>query len=248
MAQAQSLDFAAEEFARGGVGELDLGPAEGAADVLVLGEVWFALRDCGLQGCVIAGEEDHADGLDVACDFAGDYGAASDAGLLEQRGFEVGGVDVEAAGGDDGVALATEEAEVAVLGSVRRGRRWRATRLRGVALAALPGGGGDHVAADEDLAGVAEADLAAGEGFADGAFADAEGVVEGDERGGFGHAVALDEGEAELIPEALQLVWQGGSAGDDGPELQSEELMNLAEAPPAFLDGRAGGALQFSGE
>ena len=40
---------------------------------------------------------------------------------------------------------------------------------RGCMAPALPGGGGEHVAADEDFAVVAEADLAAGEGFADGA-------------------------------------------------------------------------------
>ena len=126
-------------------------------------------------------------------------------GCWREGGFEVGGVDVQAGGGDDDIALAAEEAELAGWRLRSRGRRWRATRFRAGAWRRVPCGAGEHVAADEDLAVVAEADFAAGEGFADGAAADVEGMVEGDEGGGLGHAVALDEGEAEAVPEGFEL-------------------------------------------
>ena len=68
-------------------------------------------------------------------------------------------------------------------------------------LAAGPGRGGDHGAADQHFAVGADFDFAARQGLADGAAGHVEGMVEGDQRSGFGHAVALHDDEAERIPE-----------------------------------------------
>src|ERR1700731_4721101 len=73
-------------------------------------------------------------------------------------------------------------------------------------------------------------------------------MVEGDEGGGLGHAVALDEGEPDAVPEGFELGGQGGAAGDDGPELPTQGAMHLTEAPPALPDGKALGGFELGGE
>src|ERR1700731_646131 len=73
-------------------------------------------------------------------------------------------------------------------------------------------------------------------------------MVEGDEGGGLGHAVALDEGEPDAVPEGFELGGQGGAAGDDGPELPTQGAMHLTEAPPALPDGKALGGIELGGE
>ena len=222
---------AAEELAGGGVGELEVGPAEDAADLLELGEGAVGAVDGGLElGVGQVGEHD-GDGLGAGWGGAGD----DDAGL-GCRAAALRAVSRSA-------GWMFRPAPVTMTSPLRPRKRsspvasWvgevaggEPLAFAGVHGAGVPGGAGEHVAADEDLAFVGEADLAAGEGFADGAAADAEGVVEGDEGGGLGHAVALDEGEAEAVPEGLELRGEGGSAGDDGPELPAESAVDAAEA------------------
>jgi len=141
-----------------------------------------------------------------------------DSGLGGEGLLEVGGMDVHAGGGDDEVAFAADEAEFAIgaaLGEIAGGEPLVLTLLHG---AVLPGCAGDDLSADQDFAVVGDADLAAREGFADGAGLDVKGVIERDQRAGFGHAVALDEGEAEAVIEGFKVGGEGGAAGDDGPE------------------------------
>ena len=64
---------------------------------------------------VRAGEEHDGDGLGSGLHLAGNDGAAVHAGLLAQGLFEVCRVDVHAGGGDDDVAFAAEEAQLAGL-------------------------------------------------------------------------------------------------------------------------------------
>ena len=177
--------------------------------MLVRGEIAVGAADGGLQGSSRAGEEDDGDGLG-AC-------LRSRRGRRRSRGCRAAAsiADSRSAGWMLRPAAVTMTSPLRP--RKRRSPAWvsfgevaggEPLAFAGLHAAALPGGGGEHVAADEDLAVVADADFAAGEGFADGALADVEGVVEGDERGGFGHAVALDEGEAEAVPEGFEVGWQ----------------------------------------
>ena len=61
-------------------------------------------------------------------------------------------MDVHAGGGDDDVALAAEEAELAGPSSVGEIAGGEPLALAGVHATGAPGGGGEHGAADEDLA------------------------------------------------------------------------------------------------
>ena len=58
------------------------------------------------------GEQD-SDGFGAIGAFAADDSCGTNTRLLEERGFEVSGVDVETGSGDDDVASAAREAELA---------------------------------------------------------------------------------------------------------------------------------------
>ena len=79
-------------------------------------------------------------------------GGGADAGLLEKLSFEVDGVDVEAGCSDNDVVAAPSEAKLTRL--VLRGEIPGCKPLRSARLDASfgPGGGGDDIAPDEDLA------------------------------------------------------------------------------------------------
>ena len=64
----------------------------------------------------------------------------------------------------------------------------------------------------------------------------------------FGHAVALDEGEAEGVLEAFELGRDRRTAGDDGPEAEDKGAVDGAEAPPADAEGEGFGLLELRGE
>jgi hypothetical protein len=70
-------------------------------------------------------------------------------------------------------------------------------------------------------------------GAADRSARRAERVVQRDDRGGLGEAVALHHQEAEPPPEGLHLRIQGRRAHHHGPELQTEQPVRPAVAPPA---------------
>ena len=60
-----------------------------------------------------------------------------------------------------------------------------------------------------------------------------KGMVQRDERRGLGQAVALNDDEAQPPPELFGLGIERSAAGDEGPELPSELVVDSAEAPPA---------------
>jgi len=66
-------------------------------------------------------------------------------------------------------------------------------------------------------------------------------MVERDHGCGFGHAVTLNENEADGVPEFLYRWEQRAAAADDGPELEAEGAVYAAEAPPAQWEWDAGG-------
>jgi hypothetical protein len=157
-------------------------------------------------------------------------------------------MDIEARRRDDHLALASDEAEfslIVLLGQVAGGEP---VRFVAVQCALLPGGAGDHIATDENLAFVGDADIASGKNFANGSLARLEGMVERDERGRLRHAVALNQREAERVPEILELGGQRSAAADERPEFVTEKAMNPAKSPPALPDFFAGRSLNFRRE
>ena len=88
--------------------------------------------------------------------------------------------------------------------------------------AGLPRRAGEHVAAHQDFALLGDTHFAAGERLADRPRRDVEGMIQRDQRGRLGHTIALDERQAEAVPEGFEIAGQGGAAGDDGPELPSQ--------------------------
>src|SRR5271168_3553922 len=143
---------------------------------------------------------------------------------------------IHASAGDDDIAFAANESKAAVFGFFSEVAGSEPLAFALVHRSALPRGVGQHVSADEDFAFIAETNFAARESSTDGSFCDFEGVVEGYERSGLDHTVALDERDADGVPEVLQLLWQCRATGDDGPELPSEGAVDLAESPPLFRD------------
>ena len=91
----------------------------------------------------------------------------------------------------------------------------------------------DVLAPHEDLAVVGDLHLDAGDGLADRSLAGAERMVEADDGRRLGEAVALDHHEAEPAPELLERRIERRGADDEAPELQSEEPVRPAIAPPA---------------
>ena len=96
-----------------------------------------------------------------------------------------------------------------------------------------PRGRSQHISTHQNLALIAETYLAPGKNLADGATADAEGVIEGDERGGLGHSVALNQRQAQPVPECLLLCGDGRRAGDYRPEPPAEGAVDAAKFPPS---------------
>ena len=58
-------------------------------------------------------------------------------------------------------------------------------------------------------------------------------MVQRDDRRGFGQAVALDDDEAEPLPELLERGGERRGADDERPELHAEHPVDAAVAPPA---------------
>src|SRR5262249_50658992 len=113
-------------------------------------------------------------------------------------------------------------------------------------LASLPVSAGDVFSAHQDLArfGI-ELYLAAGQYLADRTLAHAEGVVEADQRCGLGHAISLDDHEAESTPELFGVFIERGAAGDHRPEFPAELVVHATEAPPAPPEVLAFGLLEL---
>ena len=170
--------------------------------------------------------------------------------MAAQGGFQVLGVDVQALGGDDYALLASLEIEVAV--GVERaevaGVEPFFPALHRLELATVPVTGGDVLAAHQDFATGVKLELASGQGFADGACGQLEGMVDADEGGGFGQAVALDDSEAQALPEDFGVGVEGGAAADEGPELPAQSAVEAAEAPPALVETLVPGGFDLLAE
>src|SRR6266704_2395380 len=89
--------------------------------------------------------------------------------------------------------------------------------------------------------------------LADRAAALLERVVDADERRSLGHAIALNHGESEPLPEPLGVRIERCATRNKGPELPTEHVMNRAKRPPAaekISAGRRGNrflkSIQFS--
>src|SRR5580658_8231976 len=91
----------------------------------------------------------------------------------------------------------------------------------------------DVFSAHQDFALLINANFHAREDFADGAFCGVERMIQTDERSGFGHAVSLNYGVAEAVPEGFHLFRQSGTAGDESPKFPTETRMDSPESPPA---------------
>ena len=168
---------------------------------------------------------EHDQGDHIRPVVAVDQGLADERVLLEEA-LDVGRGQVLAAGGDDQLFLAVDDLEVAVavqladvagvqpaLGVDQLGRRLR--------LPEVPGG--VDRAPDQDLAVVGQADLDPGQGRADGADLDLARPVAGGHPGGLGHAVHLDQGQAEGGEELGHVHGQGrGRAGGEGAAVQPD--------------------------
>ena len=163
----------------------------------------------------------------------------SDAGLTGEGRFKVLRMHVEPGGGHDDVALAAGEHQLAFRIAGRKIASAQPTLVCSacLGLSSAPFGFGDGATAYQDLAVLSDLHLAPGERLANAAPRSVEGMIQGDERGGLGHAIALNEREAEAGPELLQIFRQGSAAADEGPELPAEEAMLAAEAPPAAERG-----------
>ena len=131
-------------------------------------------------------------------------------------------MQIEARGGDDDFAFAAEKLEFAGGLCTCQIAGCQPLVRAGMQSAAGPCGGGDGSAANQNLAIGTELDFPARERLADGSLRDVERMVERDEGGSFRHAVALDEDEADCIPEFFQRAGKRSAAADDGPELEAE--------------------------
>src|SRR5689334_21746820 len=143
---------------------------------------------------------------------------------------------IQTCGGDNHVALAPGEDELALLVACCKVAGAEPAFIRRTCLrpSFTPFCLGDRFAADEDFAVVRHADFTAGKRLADAAACGVERMVQCDQRGGFRHAVALDEREAEPRPELLQIGRERGASAHERPELPPEEAMLPAEVPPAL--------------
>jgi len=147
--------------------------------------------------------------------------------------FQILGIQVQAGRGHNHLALAAQEAQLAGglgLGQVAGGQPLIFLRMH---CAARPRCCRNRRAADQHFAVRAQLYLAPRQRLADGSLGHMKGVVQRNQRRGFRHSVALHKHEAQRVPELFQRAGQGSAAGDEHPELQSEGLVNTAEANPA---------------
>ncbi len=156
-------------------------------------------------------------------------------GLTTQRGFEVIGINVHAFAVHNDVFLAPAKIEAALgidFAEIAGAEPAFFVQYR-LQLFALPISGSNVGAAHQDFAIVVELHLAAFQHLADGALAGAKRMIERDERSGLRQPVPLDDYEAQPTPELLGRAIKRRPAGDEGPELPSELVVNAAETPPA---------------
>src|SRR5262249_34621398 len=91
----------------------------------------------------------------------------------------------------------------------------------------------DVLAADENLAVFRDLHFHAGDWLADRSVLRAERMIQADDGRRLGEPVSLNDDEAELFPERFELRVERRRADDEGPELEAEQLVHAAVAPPA---------------
>ena len=98
-----------------------------------------------------------------------------------------------------------------------------------------------HVlAAHEDFSVGRDLHLDARDRLADRSLLGPERMVQADDRRGLGQPVALNDDEAELGPERLEIAVERRRADDERPELPAEQPVHAAVAPPAHEEVPAG--------
>ncbi len=246
----RSLDDRSLRLLSGRARKVLLWPDQPAPHLLVLGKMmigalddclriwWRRVRRLRWSSRRIGGiaQDQHGASLGIAALFQTDHHAVADLGLLPQRSLQVLGIDVHPFARDDDIFLATLEVEIAFgieLADIAGAKPAFFVQHR-LELFCLPIAGSNVGAAHQDFAVLIELDFAAFQHFADRTLAGAKRMVQRNERSGFGEAVALNHDEAKPPPEFFGLGIKRRAAGDEGPELPAELVMDSAESPPAL--------------
>ena len=78
-----------------------------------------------------------------------------------------------------------------------------------------------------------DSNLHTGEHLANRALCGPERMVQTDERGGFCHAVTLNHGVPQAVPEFFRPFGQRRASGNESPEFPTQQRMDAPESPPA---------------
>src|SRR5262249_20221509 len=171
-----------------------------------------------------------------------DDGGVANAGRLVDDALHVFRKDVQSFRRDDHFLLAPADVELTVLPDLADVSRVkppvleRTRRFHGIVEISAR----DVFAAHENFAVGRDLHVDAGHGLADGTLLGAERMVEADDRRGLGEPVPLNHRKAQFAPERFQFGIEWSRADDERPELQSEQAMDAAIAPPTLDEVLAG--------
>ena len=221
-----------------GVGGSHDGVDAGPGVDLLVGRAWLLAASPGCQQGHGARRHDH--GLDAPRSRLQHDGLVQT--VFREHVLDVLGEDIETVGQDDDVPLATDQdqapsvieaadvaAVVPALGIEGRGGR----------CGVLPVARADGGTCDEGTSASASASLSRTGGMVrptTPARVVALGVAGG--QSGLGGAVALHDGDAQVLPALLQFRWQPGAGGAHHAELATELAQQRAEDEPAEPDGQ----------
>src|SRR5208337_1237256 len=155
--------------------------------------------------------------------------------LLSQCRFQVVRVDVHPFARHDDVLLAALEIKIPFgikLAEIASAKPSFVIQHR-LQFLTLPVAGGNVGPAHQDFASLIQLDLAPLQHLSDRAPAGVKWMVQRDQRSRLRQAVALNDDETQPAPELLGFRVERRSAGDEGPELPSELIVDSPEAPPA---------------
>ena len=216
--------------------EVRIGPQKQAANLLIFRQGAIGVFEYGrLVRVRRVFEQQHRARLRVAVAFDADHHAIAHSRLATHRFFEIFGMDVHARGRNDHIFAAAFEIQAALRVGFAHvsGAKPSIGFHDGLRLIVLTVRGGDIFAAHQDFAVLVHTNFHAGENFADGAFRGTERMIEADERSGLGHAVTLNHGISQAVPECFHLFGEGGASGNERPEFPAQKRMDFAESPPA---------------
>src|SRR6185369_9787541 len=152
-----------------------------------------------------------------------DYSGCFDLRLTIERGFEIGGINLQPRGSDDRLLTPTTKIDASLWTKLADVARMNPTLLVGDRSAvAVPISVRDVFTANEDLAIVAQLHFLSRDGFANRAVPHAKRMRKTRERRSLGHAVPLNDCVPEMTPERFCFAFQSCTAGDESPKAPPE--------------------------